>query len=226
MVNEDPNEKMIRELREEVERLRELAAGSAVPAAQLEKLTAAARKEVEEKAALEMQKYKEELEQSQKLIESMSKTWDEKVQNFTDTLLFASRLMLQHHPGLRCLCFLQVREAREMENQRHQIMREMGIASTQDDLTLPQLVNINEDPFKSGAIIYALKEGVTTVGRPDAEVAQGIKLVGLNMSKEHAVLSVKERIVTICKVGNARCWVNGEMLGNESVTLKQDDRYI
>jgi hypothetical protein len=79
VVNEDPNEKMIRELREEVERLRQLAAGTAVPAAQLEKLTAAARKEVEEKAELEMQRYKEELEQSQKLIESMSKTWEEKV---------------------------------------------------------------------------------------------------------------------------------------------------
>ena len=112
-----------------------------------------------------------------------------------------------------------------MEDQRHQIMREMGIASSQDDLSLPQLVNINEDPLKSGAIIYALKEGETSVGRPDAEVAQGIKLVGLNMSREHAVLSVKQRIVTISKIGNARCWVNGAMLENEPVTLNQDDRF-
>lgn len=58
VVNEDANEKMIRELREEVERLRELAAGA---------------------EAQELQKYKEELEQSQQLIAAMSRTWEEKV---------------------------------------------------------------------------------------------------------------------------------------------------
>lgn len=195
IINEDPNEKMIRELREEVERLRQLAAGVAVPEADLLKLTAAARKEVQEKAELEMQKYKEELEQSQKLIESMSKTWEEKV-----------------------------REASEMEDQRREIMREMGIATDDSEFLLPQLVNINEDPLKSGAIIYALKEGNTTVGRPDAAVPQGIKLVGLNMSKEHGIITVRARSVTLTKMGNARIWVNGELLGSESVPLKQDDR--
>eukprot|EP00283_Hemiselmis_rufescens_P018878 CAMPEP_0173463114 /NCGR_PEP_ID=MMETSP1357-20121228/67805_1 /TAXON_ID=77926 /ORGANISM="Hemiselmis rufescens, Strain PCC563" /LENGTH=199 /DNA_ID=CAMNT_0014430905 /DNA_START=44 /DNA_END=639 /DNA_ORIENTATION=- len=167
VVNEDPNEKMIRELKEEVERLRALTAGQAVvPQADLEKLTAAARQEVEEKAAAEMQAYKEELEQSQKLIESMSKSWEQKVQ-----------------------------EADEMQQQRQHILQEMGIAMNEDELKLPQLVNINEDPFKSGAIIYALKEGPTTVGRPDSEEPQGIKLVGLNMSKQHGLLKREGRVV-------------------------------
>lgn len=49
------------------------------PQANLQTLTAAARKEVEDAAAQELLKYKEELEQSQRLIESMSKTWDQKV---------------------------------------------------------------------------------------------------------------------------------------------------
>jgi len=69
VVNEDPNQKMIRELKEEVERLRALAAGIAQPEVDLASLTAQARMEAEEQAAVRMRAYEEELAESKKLLE-------------------------------------------------------------------------------------------------------------------------------------------------------------
>ena len=40
-----------------------------------------------------------------------------------------------------------------------------------------QLSNINEDPQKDGAVLYALREGEVNVGRPDSDVPMQIKLV-------------------------------------------------
>jgi hypothetical protein len=153
VVNEDPNDKLIRELREEVERLRALASGAAPPAVDIENLTAQARKEAEERAAREIQEAKQQLEESQRLIAQMSKSWEEKLH-----------------------------DASVLEEQKKLAMIEMGIAVTDEELSLPQLVNMNEDPIKAGAIIYALRPGRTTVGKPDAPAPQAIKLVGLNMS--------------------------------------------
>ncbi|EKX44741.1 hypothetical protein GUITHDRAFT_109518 [Guillardia theta CCMP2712] len=190
-----PNQKLIRELQEEVERLRKLAEKSTPSEVELESLTAAARKEAEE-AAREKSKLEEELAESKKLLEELNKSWDEKI-----------------------------KDAEAMESDRKRIMEEMGIAVSEDELSMPQLVNINEDPMKSGAVIYALRGGTTTVGRPDADVPQTIKFVGLNMSKEHCRIINDGGAVSIVKVGNSRTWINGIMLDSDSPQLlKQNDR--
>jgi len=184
VVNEDPNQKMIRELKEEVERLRQLAQGQGQPEVDLETLTAQARRDAEAEAARKFAEYEEELAQSRKLLEELNKSWEEKE-----------------------------RDAADIEKQRHVAMVEMGLAVSDEDMAHPQLININEDPNRSGAIIYALKPGTTTVGRPDAEVPQAIKLVGLNMSKEHCVITndMATGVVSISRRGG-RTWVNGELL--------------
>ena len=184
VVNEDPNQKMIRELQEEVERLRRLAQGQAEPHVDLESLTANARREAEEEAAHKFAEYEEELAQSKKLLEELNKSWEEKE-----------------------------RDAADIEQQRHAAMVEMGLAISEEDMAQPQLININEDPNRSGAIIYALKSGATTVGRPDALVPQAIKLVGLSMSQEHCVITndTAAGVVSITGKGG-RTWVNGELL--------------
>lgn len=119
-----------------------------------------------------------------------------------------------------------MKEADDIEQQRKAILAEMGIATLESDMTLPQITNINEDAMKNGAIIFTLKEGTTTVGRPDASTPQNVKLVGLNMLKEHCLLVNTGRVVTVQRVGNARTWVNGVLLGKEGVQLKQNDRIL
>ena len=184
VVNEDPNQKMIRELKEEVERLRQLAQGKDQPHVDLESLTAQARREAEEEAARKFAEYEEELAQSKKLLEELNKSWEEKE-----------------------------RDAADIEEQRHQAMVDMGLAISEEDMAQPQLININQDPNRSGAIIYALKPGATTVGKPDAPVPQAIRLVGLNMSQEHCVINndAAAGVVSITRKGG-RTWINGELL--------------
>jgi kinesin family protein 1 len=207
IVNEDPNQKMIRELKEEVERLRLLAAQQSAPAVDLESLTAAARREAEEEAARKFAEYEEELAESKKLLAELNKSWEEKE-----------------------------RDAQSIQQQRHLAMVEMGLALSEEDMQLPQLININQDPTRSGAIIYALKQGDTTVGRPDAPTPQTIKLVGLNMSKHHAVITNAHGSLSITSVAGGRTWVNGELLtdleerqaaaggGDQGVQLSHNDR--
>lgn len=201
VVNEDANEKLIRELKEEVERLRALATGHAPRSnPDIDNLTAQARKEAEEQAAKEMLQYKEQLAESQKLIEQLNKSWEQKI-----------------------------KEADAVENERRKMLEDMGLAMTEEQLRFPQLININEDRMKSGSIIYALRPGTTTVGRPDASEAQTIKLIGLNMSKEHCVMvsdGSSPAKVALRRVGNARTWVNGKQLEEEEVVLKQNDRVL
>jgi len=197
VVNEDPNQKMIRELKEEVERLRKLAQVQSEPQVDLELLTAAARREAEEEAAA----VREELAESKKLLEELGKSWEDRE-----------------------------RDAALIEEQRHASMVQLGLAISDEDMQQPQLININEDESRSGAIIYALKPGATTVGRPDAPVAQNIKLLGLNMAPQHCVIHNQLPGVSIESMGG-RTWINGQMLQDlqeqadgGAVTLAHNDR--
>ena len=57
------------------------------------------------------------------------------------------------------------------------------------------------------AVIYALKPGVTSVGRPDAKTPQTIKLIGLNMSQEHVVITNTDGVVAIkCTFATVLCF--------------------
>ena len=181
VVNEDPNQKMIRELKEEVERLRKLAQGQALPV-DVESLRGEARREAEAEAARKFAEYEEELAESKKLLAELGKSWEERE-----------------------------RDAADIEEERKKSMIELGLALSDSDMAQPQLININQDPTRSGAIIYALKPGMTTVGRPDAPQPQNIKLLGLNMSREHCVIRNDAGMVSIASAGG-RTWINGELL--------------
>ena len=49
----------------------------------------------------------------------------------------------------------------------------------------PHLVNLNEDPLMSECLLYYIKEGVTRLGRPEANVVQDIQLSGQHILDEH-----------------------------------------
>jgi kinesin family protein 1 len=172
---------MIRELKEEVERLRKLAQGQALPV-DVESLRGEARREAEAEAARKFAEYEEELAESKKLLAELGKSWEERE-----------------------------RDAADIEEERKKSMIELGLALSDSDMAQPQLININQDPTRSGAIIYALKPGMTTVGRPDAPQPQNIKLLGLNMSREHCVIRNDAGMVSIASAGG-RTWINGELL--------------
>uniref|UniRef100_A0AAQ5YN98 Kinesin-like protein n=1 Tax=Amphiprion ocellaris TaxID=80972 RepID=A0AAQ5YN98_AMPOC len=187
VINEDPNAKLIRELKDEVERLRNLlfsqglrssssscpgaepsSAGGAVPADPDHLIEDG--EEGEEAVATETiskEEAAERLMETEKIIAELNETWEEKLRK-TESILY--RL---------CRHFLFLRPSggilRENTN--------LSVIEVIVCLQTPHLVNLNEDPLMSECLLYYIKEGFTRVGQQDVD----IKLSGHFIKEIHCV---------------------------------------
>uniref|UniRef100_A0A5S6Q9F7 Kinesin-like protein unc-104 n=1 Tax=Trichuris muris TaxID=70415 RepID=A0A5S6Q9F7_TRIMR len=204
VVNEDPNAKLIRELKSEVCRLKELLQKQGIdPGSELALERKIITRQNSVYSALEEDAI-DRLKASEKLIAELNETWEEKLKR-TES----------------------IRAIRESE------LREIGVALGDDGQTLgvfqpkkfAHLVNLNEDPFISECLLYYIKEGITKVGRPDAPVRQDIQLSGQLIQSEHCEFENKENVVTLIPKTDAMCFVNGKA-ATEAVVLHSGNRII
>nr|XP_019000355.1 kinesin [Kwoniella mangroviensis CBS 8507]OCF63816.1 kinesin [Kwoniella mangroviensis CBS 8507] len=193
VVNEDPNAKLIRELKEELELLRNrVSAGGGIeeatydPAIPLEKQIVTYRTkegEIKKVSKLELQ---DQLQASEKLMESLNLTWEEKME-----------------------------KTQKIHVEREKALEELGISIDKDMVGVhapqrhPSLVNLNEDPLMSECLIYQLKPGTTVAGSVDDTKAH-IKLSGAHILPEHCIFTNEEGVVTVEAMPDARTFVNGK----------------
>ncbi|XP_032073289.1 kinesin-like protein KIF14 [Thamnophis elegans] len=148
------------------------------------------------------------------------------------------RLYVQEITSLRMKLHYQEREMTEMQRawkekleqvekkkfQETMELQKAGIAFKVDN-SLPNLVNLNEDPQLSEMLLYMIKEGETTVGKCKPNSRHDIQLSGILIADDHCVIRHKGGVVCILPVGEAKTYVNGECISGATL-LRHGDRII
>ncbi|KAK2825447.1 hypothetical protein Q7C36_019374 [Tachysurus vachellii] len=239
VINEDPNAKLVRELKDEVTRLRDLLRaqglgdildrtlgidGCGDGYAPMGSLTVSPSSgslcsptglqsvcSIQERIMSTPggEEAIERLKESEKIIAELNETWEEK---------------------------LRKTEAIRME--REALLAEMGVAIREDGGTLgvfspkktPHLVNLNEDPLMSECLLYYIKDGVTRVGQADAERRQDIVLSGAHIREEHCIFRSERNangnvIVLLVPCEGSETYVNGKCV-IDAVQLRSGNRII
>ncbi|XP_055797173.1 kinesin-like protein KIF1A isoform X32 [Salvelinus fontinalis] len=226
VINEDPNNRLVRELKEEVGRLRDLLLSQGLgdilemtnattgmsPSPSLSALSSRAGSIASLHDRIMFSPGSEEaierLKETEKIIAELNETWEEK---------------------------LRRTEAIRME--REALLAEMGVAMREDGGTVgvfspkktPHLVNLNEDPLMSECLLYYIKDGVTKVGRVDASSRQDIVLSGHFIKDEHCTFTSTTgpigEAVTLEPCEGAETYVNGKRV-TEATVLKSGNRII
>lgn len=227
VINEDPNNRLVRELKEEVARLKDLlyAQGlgdiiemtnamtgmSPSPSLTAMSTRAASISSLHDRIMFSpgSEEAIERLKETEKIIAELNETWEEK---------------------------LRRTEAIRME--REALLAEMGVAMREDGGTVgvfspkktPHLVNLNEDPLMSECLLYYIKDGITKVGREDASSRQDIVLSGHFINDEHCVFTSStnasgEGTVVLEPCEGAETYVNGKRV-TEPTVLRSGNRII
>uniref|UniRef100_A0A2M4AF39 Kinesin-like protein unc-104 n=2 Tax=Anopheles triannulatus TaxID=58253 RepID=A0A2M4AF39_9DIPT len=229
VVNEDANAKLIRELKEEIQKLRELLKAEGIEVQEEDeciiksdktesggggiviteegedgekKIHSPNRNRKRTGSSTEMAV--DQLQASEKLIAELNETWEEKL-----------------------------KRTEQIRVQREAVFAEMGVAVKEDGITVgvfspkksPHLVNLNEDPTLSECLLYYIKDGLTRLGTSEANVPQDIQLSGSHILKEHCVFENKDGVVTLVPHKDALVYVNGRKVVDPEV-LQTGSRVI
>ncbi|KAG7514407.1 kinesin KIF1A isoform X9 [Solea senegalensis] len=226
VINEDPNNRLVRELKEEVARLKDLIFAQGLgdiiemtnamtgmsPSPSLTALSSRAGSIASLHDRIMFSPGSEEaierLKETEKIIAELNETWEEK---------------------------LRRTEAIRME--REALLAEMGVAIREDGGTVgvfspkktPHLVNLNEDPLMSECLLYYIKDGITRVGRLDASSRQDIVLSGHFIKDEHCTFTSSDdptgETVVLEPCEGAETYVNGKRV-TEPTVLRSGNRII
>ncbi|XP_048374656.1 kinesin-like protein KIF1B isoform X4 [Sphaerodactylus townsendi] len=132
----------------------------------------------------------------------------------------------------------KLRKTEAIRMEREALLAEMGVAIREDGGTLgvfspkktPHLVNLNEDPLMSECLLYYIKDGITRVGQADAERRQDIVLSGAHIKEEHCIFRSEKShhgdvIVTLEPCERSETYVNGKRV-IQPVQLRSGNRII
>ncbi|KAF2132894.1 kinesin family protein-like protein [Dothidotthia symphoricarpi CBS 119687] len=218
VVNEDPNARMIRELKEELSKLRSQLSGGAsgggggggivaeqyAPDTPLEKQIVSITQSDGTIKKVSKAEIVEQLDQSEKLYNDLNQTWEEKLA-----------------------------KTEEIHKEREAALEELGISIEKGNVGLstpknmPHLINLSDDPLLDECLVYNLKPGTTTVGNSDAEgqVAQ-IKLNGSQVLADHCTFENVDGTITVSMAENASVIINGIRIVDSPTQVNSGDRVI
>lgn len=212
VVNEDPNARMIRELKEELAQLRsKLGGGSGTvspgaesypPGTPLEKQMVSITQVDGTVKQVSKAEIVEQLNQSEKLYKDLNQTWEEKLQ-----------------------------KTEEIQKEREAALEELGISIEKGNVGLstpkkmPHLVNLSDDPLLAECLVYNIKPGMTTVGNVETSTDAEIRLNGSKILHQHCTFENVDSNVSVIPNEGAAIMVNGIRV-DQTKRLRSGNRII
>lgn len=219
VVNEDPNAKLIRELKEELEMLRNRVSGGVGgvggvlgaegedqwdPSVPPEKQVVRYKTKTGEIKTVTKAELQEQMEQSEKIMSSLNESWEEKLQ-----------------------------KTQMIQVEREKALEELGITIDKGNVgvrtpkNLPHLVNLNEDALMNECLLYQLKPGKTVVGNVDSPANVQIRLSGSKIMPEHCIFENTDGVVQIHAMPDSMILVNGKrVMADQPRRLRSGYRVI
>ncbi|XP_020283813.1 kinesin-like protein unc-104 isoform X6 [Pseudomyrmex gracilis] len=228
VVNEDANARLIRELKEEIQKLRELLKQEGI--------------DVQEgpdgKITYEKKEPRDEIIRTNKRNEEDTKESRARISSHT-TSTIAEEAVDQLQASEKLIAELnetweeKLKRTESIRLQREAVFAEMGVAVKEDGVTVgvfspkktPHLVNLNEDPLMSECLIYYIKDGFTRIGSAEANIPQDVQLCGPHILSEHCVFENRDGIITLIPKKGALIYVNGREV-TEPLILTTGSRVI
>ena len=213
VVNEDPNARMIRELKEELAQLRSKLSGGPseaglaeeqyAPGTPLDKQIVSITQADGTIKQVSKADIAEQLNQSEKLYQDLNQTWEDKL-----------------------LKTEEIHKEREAALEELGISIEKGFVGLSTPKKMPHLVNLSDDPLLTECLIYNLKPGTTNVGNVDEpDVHSEIRLNGSKILKDHCSFENVDGLVTLVPKDGAAIMVNGLRI-EKPTRLRSGNRVI
>ena len=213
VVNEDPNARMIRELKEELAQLRsKLGSGATsggiaeeqyAPDTPLDQQIVSITQADGTIKRVSKADIAEQLNQSEKLYEDLNQTWEEKLEKTE-----------------------QIHKEREAALEELGISIEKGFVGVSTPKRMPHLVNLSDDPLLAECLVYNIKPGTTAVGNvEDPGTTSEIRLNGSKIMKDHCTFENVDGLVTLVPRDGAAIMVNGLRVDKPS-RLRSGNRVI
>ncbi|XP_062853288.1 kinesin-like protein KIF1A isoform X3 [Trichomycterus rosablanca] len=238
VINEDPNNRLVRDLKDEVSRLKEL-----LYAQGLGDIIETYRSALDDGGGLKLTNAMTGISPSPTLSALTSRAGS--VGSLHDRIMFSpgsEEAIERLKETEKIIAELnetweeKLRRTEAIRMEREALLAEMGVAMREDGGTVgvfspkktPHLVNLNEDPLMSECLLYYIKDEITRVGREDAVTRQDIVLSGHFIKDEHCVFRsgagpLGEVILEPCE--DAETYVNGKKV-SEPTVLRSGNRII
>ncbi|XP_061636097.1 kinesin-like protein KIF1A isoform X12 [Phyllopteryx taeniolatus] len=239
VINEDPNNRLVRELKEEVSRLKDLLFAQG-----LGDIIETFRGSAAEIEGLKLTNAMTGMSPSPSLSALSSRAGS--IASLHDRIMFSpanEQAIERLKETEKIIAELnetweeKLRRTEAIRMEREALLAEMGVAMREDGGTVgvfspkktPHLVNLNEDPLMSECLLYYIKDGITRVGRVDAASRQDIVLSGHFIKDEHCTFTSatgpQGETVVLEPCEGAETYVNGKRV-TEATVLKSGNRII